>query len=667
MRRIVLAAALLALAAVLVVPFLRPAGGRDRPPVAAPGGAAGAGAPETVLPPAPEATHAPGDERTPAATAAAETAAPPVDGPTAPTGPDGTRRLRGTIVVVDEQGTEHAAEDGRFRLELSTDLALGSARRSTASVVTDTRQVQVRGGAWSEEVSASCTELRVDRLVLGGRVALPEQGLDAKVPVPADGVVLVRARWVPVTLLHVLDRASRRELDPVEALDVSGWPGPHRHPGPGERSVESRGPSPIRWAVREGPWAAVDGPWAARAGPWSGGVVTLLVASPGYAWSPVDLDPGSGGERFVLLDPGGELEVRIEGDPGPGSVHVRLCDGAGGLVDDSDLQLPSMTWTRLAPGAYRVRAELGSPLVPRAVLGEVLGMVVAGARTSLVLAVAPPQEVAGVVVGGTVRMPAEWGFAEFSLTLDDPDPDPTSDVAEVRSSEMTAVGGSGELFAWSLPDVVPGAYELRILATGFGMDLEVGAAGEHGVHVEVPPPCDVEVRCVDADTGEPVERMQLLWGTRVADRPPPVAIGASPVRGEPGTWSFRTRAGAVSVLAMSGGFLYEAATLDAVVRPGENRLTLSIPRLCAVELALYDGETRVPWSRTAEPRLLRTDGSSAEVKLRRGGVTLTVSVEEPGFYTLELPELDGFAPVPPAPVEIERGVVRVHAIALRRR
>ena len=145
--------------------------------------------------------------------------------------------LSGTIVVVDENGSKHPAEDGSFSFVLWSG-------NSGAW-----HEVEVQGGRWSTELPAepAIDALGVEAVQLGGRATLYVAEAGERFPVPADGWLVLHVRWPPASLLHVRDRQTGRELDPVFLTEVNDdWPKDFGHPGAAAQDARDLGPSPVR-------------------------------------------------------------------------------------------------------------------------------------------------------------------------------------------------------------------------------------------------------------------------------------------------------------------------------------------------------------------------------------------------------------------------------------
>jgi hypothetical protein len=159
--------------------------------------------------------------------------------------------------------------------------------------------VDVRSGAWSipaTEASGSVEAMSVQGLELGRRPAVGEHAPEARLPLPVDGRMDLSARWPPRLTLHV--RGSDGPLEPVLMIEPSDRTATELpHPGwqPGGRRA-----SPL----------ILDAP--------SSGTRVVYVGADGHAWTRVEV-LAEEAERVLVLEPGGDLRVRVESaerDPG---------------------------------------------------------------------------------------------------------------------------------------------------------------------------------------------------------------------------------------------------------------------------------------------------------------------------------------------------------------
>lgn len=540
------------------------------------------------------------------------------------------QRLSGTIVLLDEAGVEHALEDGSFEASLYSEISSSRA------------DVEIRGGRWevdwySEETLES---VEITGIVLAGRGAALEPFAEV-LPVPTNLRLDLRARWPSPTVLHVLDLASGRELDPVLVVEQELFPSP-AHPGVAFE-VSDLGPSPA--VLAPGEWI---------------GERSLLVASNGYAWKAIEIDERIGGRRFVALEPGGELQVSLVRSARSPDTRLRLRTREGNLWTEVEDPAEVVLLDGLAPGIYRASLELGSSW-SFLELGATEVVVVAGQRTNATLTPAALPERSEATLSGILELPRAWQLERFWLafSLEGVPLGDWSGRKSLASNEMTREeAGDRVRYPWSLPAMQVGSYLAEIDEIGWRQRIELTETGLEAVRLEVPPPCEVSVRCVDEDTGASVDVKQVFWSAGALNR----ELQYAEWNGSTRTWGFRACPGELQVGTLVED-LFNRIQRASVV-PGANEIQLRIPRVAVVELRLRDGDSRIPWLDEWELRFRPLEGQDP----KRGDTSReSFWHRDPGRYALLLPELDGYEMVPEQEVRLEKGVVQELVIELRAR
>jgi hypothetical protein len=359
----------------------------------------------------------------------------------------------------------------------------------------------------------------------------------------------------------------------------------------------------------------------------------------------------------VLTLPGEENRGRSWSTGGALTLHM----AAGGRYT---LTIPPIPGYEPVPPTYvdLVQGETREPIVPSVVAISVpTGLGAPSSRPST-----RSSSDASVLLAGTLVVPKEWSLPDFELRLR-----LLGSSSAVRIEERLSIGRDemqplGEdLFAWSAGGVQPGRYEACISALSFSVGLRVGPEGLSDALVVVPPPAEVRVRCVEASTGLPAVGSTVRWHCR----PPGDARGwtsqpATEVR--PGVASCRTPVGPVNFSTSGGGFGWRSVEFE--VMPGSNELVIELDRVASLTVVLRDGAKVVPWGNWRMPQLALHGGEHhGRSFTRTSDGELTLHVFGSGRYTLTLPLIDGYEPVPPTEVVLAQDETREHVVELVRR
>jgi hypothetical protein len=536
------------------------------------------------------------------------------------------RRVSGTIVVRDPAGAAHASESGSFVVRWSKDPHASGA------------SVPVVDGAWTADVPAG-TSLSIVEIVLGGRRA--RWLADARrIAVPDFGALEIRAQWPPPSLLHVRDAASGRELADVELAR-------RRHRGDPVGGA-SRKPS-----LATGLSSPID---VEQALPPSEVESTdvLFARSPGFAWGRITLSVVYGGERFLDLPPGGDLDVRVAGSSDVSGAEVCVRRARGALLD-AELPLSSerdAVVESVAAGPCVVSVELPGSRV----LGEVDANVVAGGRTRIEIDVEPKPVIQRVRIAGTIRVPKAWRAERLDLAIaTDAAALPTSDhVHRVACDERRDDAGV-DVFAFAAAGIPAGRHSISIARPPYAFAVD----DREDLALEVPPPGHVSLRAIDPTGADaPITGV----GFRVAAAGGVFADGSARVARSEASHRFEIDApiGAIDVWCDDPRFEGEPARVS--VRTEGSDAELRVRKACGVSLRVVDGDTMLPWDARWPIRLETSSGESALFRAAVGRIVAS----GPGTFRLSFPKLAGFRAVPPADVVVEAGAFTEHVVHLER-
>jgi hypothetical protein len=536
-----------------------------------------------------------------------------------------TKSLQGTVVVLDGAGVVHPSENGTIVWEVR----MAGRRFYERSTVEE--------GRFHLALSAPAT-IAAKQLVFAGKQA------DLEVPteplaVPADQPVTLQARWLAGTPLHVLDLATRAELDEVTVLRGS-YPDPYFAPS-GELKpqdvVFDSVPSPVELPRTE--TEEVER--------------TYYVTSPGYAWSRLTLSSSDSGERELLLEPGGDLEVELTGAEPPHRARLNVFR-AGALVTMLELNgRRTVQLARLPAGELELRAILrgsGGEPIP---LASALARVEPGATSRVQLELPLLEQPSLVDLAGVVVVPEAWNSSGFQL-LFKRHGGSMGPARSLSSEQMERDAARPERFHWRLKDIPAGCYQLLLRPPGLTLDVEVLPPGREDVVIELPPPVRMQLQVVDAVTEEPVRVNDVTYfiqAARILD--PADAENIARLDEATGLFNLQAPLGVALEFKVIDS-RYRGTQILERVEAGVTKLQLRARRFHLVELRLECEGSAVDWPRGVRSSARLASGGE-EQELVAWTSPAYLAVETPGAWIVEVPEIPGYATLPPQTVEVAEG------------
>lgn len=543
--------------------------------------------------------------------------------------------ISGAIAVRSPVGDSNRSESGAM------DIVHWSGDQGTHATVT------INNGRWQSRVPAG-SRVSFKNIRLGGNTA-ELQGNKAPREVPASGQFQLEAVWEAATQLFVVSTTTGEQLTDITIVEATGAYGrSNSHPGRIVGSDAQYHPSSPIWMPRGA----------------NRGRRTYFVHSVGYAWDRVVIDSASQVERVVELEPGGELDVTLQGDDRPTGLRLRLRRASrvsDVICEDSVGALDELTWEGIEPGRYLVRAELGEPHQTPVVFASAEVQITAHEVQSVALKLKPAPDVEEVDLQVTVLLPSEWPVTG-RLDVRQLDVSKTGvQVSETRSLHRmdSKVSGSGVLLSWDVGPVEVGRYEFELSSVSYKIVTEVNADNRR-VRVDVPRGADVEVTLTDKDGGviEEVARVSWSGDVRAARRP-----GVQMVTRDPESGTFLFRAPIMDIHVSAGGNGYWAASRKFTVQEGTNRFSLVLEVATGLWVRLRDGEAYIPLDWKNGMRLEAVEQAGQVVSWSGNG---HFRVSQPGVYVLRIPTIDGYEPIEPEEVEIREGVTEELVIELQR-
>jgi hypothetical protein len=548
--------------------------------------------------------------------------------------------LHGTIVAIDEEGVAHARENGEFEL-----VAWQSNHGKSQSV-------EIHEGIWSARVPRG-VRLGCNEAVLGGRSAVAEEevaGRELRLPIPDDGQVELRVRWFRPLRLFVRDRVTNVDLTEVTVVQADGWPrSDYRHPGEisAEQILVDSGSSPIEIAAQTERYLPVH------------------VRSPGRAWEVVELDAAEGGDRIVVLGPGGDLDLELDArriDPG---AVVRVRDPIGDVVAELDvLNGDRFVLQGLPTGTLGVSAEIGHPWESPIVLGKSEVEIQTGKRVHLVLPLGTAPTDSSVVMAGEVMIPRAWELQRFLLVVKLLDPPLGGRKADRRlgSDEMRLDTEREGVWQWRLEGQQAGRYEIGVFQLNYSVSLRVPDTGREDIVLEISPPVQALVHVIDKEghLEAPVEI--VLWNCRR----PEWSHGGRCDRAEwdeqAHGWRLRAPRGEIELHTDGGEYRPVAKLVE--LRDGPNELTLEVQRQYGVLLRLEHEGTAIPWPLGVRVESQPREGGSGQRSVGSGSAPLFLAFDRPGAWIMSVSEIPGYEPIPPFEVTVDPEHRSEHTIEL---
>lgn len=627
--------------------------------------------PASVLPTSPGVLRAPVEEELLATETMEPPLAAPIEGPReeiaaaaelvleppTPDEPVGEiRELSGRVTVLDPEGEPVPHARGTFFLAF------------VAGKRVHTRQMTFAEGKWSRvlEVGRDWTSFTVRVPVTdAGEVRLVEPRGEVDFPFVEPFHLVLRLR--PAAFLRVVDLESGRELDEVCVASAQGWRSQRDSAGLLAGGPDCEG-------ERESSPIALDGRFSAG--------VSLVVGAPGYAWQSVRFDFLSGGTRSVFLSRGAELTVEVScrdvdpqpllklyriGAPSPGifisPVRADLPGGgslrlAANQLFEGPIGQGLFAFADLQPGSYRATLEYDQGGSPTDVLAEEKLELVAGLHTRLRLTCSPPPTLATAPAAGILRVPAAWGVERLSFVLVALGSRGAMRERSV-SVEAHATHAGGQDFAWSVEDLAVGEHLLEVHQVPFSAQLELPHGGQDDFFHELPPPCELRVRVLDA-AGEAQRDPVLTW------MPMGGAFHGMQISrdaewdAEQRCWRILAPVGSIRLsLRSSEHPIVQKLELQAGFQEHEIQLRSS----SGIRLRLMEGLAPVELPRAFKIRLQGPGGLSETVG--SDGFERLIHVPQPGTYRLDIPKLPGYHAPAPEMIEIQEGRIRECVIELQ--
>ena len=559
---------------------------------------------------------APGPARTSGKAAEEAAVAPPTPSPTHATKPArrASVRLTGRIECLDPHGIPLRGQAGEL-------VVTWGAETLTLGFRDDSFRVTITPRHDGDRLAVVGVQLQ------DGTACLPD--VPGQILLLRDDLEpVVRVRVPPRPMLRVHSAATGEELDEVTVALAPEWTN-HK------LGAWSDGEPQLASFVAPSPIDLTE----AAAALWVESLTQVRLRAPGHAWALVPVDLEDPVPRRVELPPEASVEVELIGGPDSNAVPIRVrC--SEGVDQGKQLRLnlaggalARRTLTGLAPGRYTFEVDTDADL------GE-------DARSEVELAPGdnPPVRL-------TLDLPEPPPLLPCSIVVVRPDAwseRPPEALLGGRPAEVRRQGGGGEgrtrwLVTGSLPE---GPFDLTLDTPGTRVRLVQPPGGADELEVVLPPPLEIHLSCVDANTGQPLD-LEEVHHAHTGEPPLGLSMfGRAHRTGEPGSFTIQVPKGEFRVLTgidrapHNGPFRAE--------RDGQLvRVELGIPYRLRVRMTT-DGFP-VP---TAEVMRLSFEGLGYRTWTANHGDHHEVAFSRPGPYRVHHPGSDSYASTEPVRVEV---------------
>lgn len=580
--------------------------------------------------------------------------------------------IHGEVVAIDVDGKENAEESGQMTVWVTFERS-GKAHT-----------VAVSGGKWTLTVLSDRT-LKFDGLMLGGRMALVENAKSfwESTPIPPDGVMTVRARWLPKTTFRIVDGATGAELKDVDIVTGRDYPPDNTMHPTGQRNGTE--------TIRRQASSPVVVPWTHS----SQTKLRYWVRAPGYAWETFEFEHSVGGIHEVRLVPSSKSILQFIGKP-PKDAVVRVYQPGGRVgrfggmrgtpeepqnkfhrrKKDQDpeaqvscAQKDSLQIDGLKPGRYIVAVEVGETHRMPFVLADCYVDLKANESNPIEMKIESMPESKPTTMSGVLVLPPNIAIDDVRLVIEQIDAIDSDNEKEEQLflHDMKAIDGKPREYTWEIDELPPGEYSILVEPFSIKQKVELVQSGLSDLRIEVTIPSHVVVRIVDDATGAAIEVPDFTWvPTRELD-----------------SLSFESHVGGIEHKTVKHDSKLKAYVFDCCLSrvsigasaegynpvhnkvfdlvPGTNELTLRLMRATGVRVRAIDRSTRKPISDGDGFDIFASvspiDHDGIEGSTTWSGETTLVYVSGPGRYRVRLEAPEGYKKPKNKIVNIEAGKI----------
>lgn len=444
----------------------------------------------------------------------------------------------------------------------------------------------------------------------------------------------LRGRLVPTLTVRVFADESGQELSGVcvatRPLDD------HKRLHPGNEGCEVRArnqASPVRFGTRS-----------------IASQQTFWVAAPSRAWQPIEMFTTRAHERFVSLEPGGDVLVTCTGmrRTSNGSKLRIYANQSREPICEVAPQPGGTKIEHLPTGSLRLALEMGRWSRTPHVLASANIQVRVGQLCRVELKVAAEPKVFRAAAAGTLLIGESWGD-NWSLQLVATGHNSTQFATNTTMSRSAMQEGPPREYSWRISQLSCGTYQVFVRGPNYRTVLTIPAGGVKNARIVVPEPATIELRVVDRDGKEPSPDDSLPVWRHVADSGANRFASTKASLQTDGSYRIVTPAGKVHVQWHPEG--YGRASREFLVGPGTHQVQLEIERECGFEIVWKEGSIRIPWPLLTALTIRNASGELVPHRVAESRVI----TEESGALTLSIPPIAGYLPIPDLNVFVDPG------------
>jgi len=394
------------------------------------------------------------------------------------------------------------------------------------------------------------------------------------------------------------------------------------------------------------------------------GTDTAWIGAAGHAWKRVRFS-GSRGERTVLLESAGALEVSVAlGGPGSPACILRIRSPLGMQEVFSEDEVGSdsqVLFDGLPLGPCFVTLEEQRPPNIASRLAIVKAEVLPGARVDVAIS---RSDAAGlgalrlVIKDGSGSSTPQFGSAWIRPLFME-----GSTAAVEANREEFRRDATGNGWALTCGRIPPGDYEIVVKPQLITHLVSVAIGLQAIAEIELPALASVRLVLLNGQTGTEVQDGNI----RIRPLSSESFRSWSELGYDFGDRCFRTQCVPGSYMLRAASPSFAGRTEVVTVRAGENAITWELVRSMSltIQVEAREGEAEFPLEESVMERirakpisgsghLVRVESQQVGGRSTTAAATLTLTVDQPGEYDIEVPQIPGYELVGSTRVKVEQ-------------